>query len=208
MPGFVVWIGIVVVGALVALLVWRTSAFERLGARIAGDHRRAAVIAARAASPEAVARVAELASLLATREEQRLIRWTPARAANGARLALGASPAAWYLWLPEPSVLVRVPDALVANVDHEAQHDAVVRLRCRTRDADDALVTATDGTVVEEAEAPAATAATLLDGLVILDPLAKPTADPSVGAIDLAEPRPDDVHHDERRGAVAFGLAS
>src|SRR5438309_324680 len=99
----------VVVGTLLGFTLWRTAAFERLGARLAGDRRRAALAAARAAGPDGIARVAELTALLAAREERRFIRWTPARAANGARLILGASPAAWYFWLPEPMILVRVP---------------------------------------------------------------------------------------------------
>src|SRR5947209_3298647 len=98
----IVGVAILVAIALVGLVLWRTSALARIGGRLAGDHRRDDAFTARATSPETVARVADLASLLASREEQRLIRWTPARAANGARLALGASTAAWYLWLPEP----------------------------------------------------------------------------------------------------------
>ncbi len=176
-------IGIVVV--VLAWVLWRTRAFERLGSRLAGDRGRAARAAAAAASPEQLARVAQLVALLASREERRFVRWTPARASSGARFVLGASPAAWYLWLPEPGILVRVPDALVASVEQHRETGAVVRLVCRSRDAD-AVVTATDGTVVEEADRSVRLAAALLDGLLIVDPEAtraeRPAAEDALAA--------------------------
>lgn len=190
---------IVALVVVIVIALWRSAALARLGSHLAGDHRRAEAFSEHATSAQTVARVAELASLLASREEQRLIRWTPARAASGARLALGASPAAWYLWLPEPEILVRVPDAFVARVEHVGAKGSIVRLACSTRAADDA-VTATDGELVEEAVGAEALAAALLDGLVIVDPTAQATEQPDAGAPDGAA-EPD-------RARLSLGLAS
>jgi hypothetical protein len=175
-PGIAI-IAALIVAAVVGLgiALWKTRAFERFGGRLAGDHRRAAAAAARATSPVMVAPIAQLVAVLAPKEERRVIRWTPARSATGARLALGASPAAWYLWLPDPEVLVRVPDALIASAVHEPEREGVIRLHCTTR-ACDVAVTATDGTVLEEAEHSEALAAALLDGLLVADPQARPSA--------------------------------
>ena len=185
MPGIAIIVGSVVAAVVLGGVLWRTHAFERLGSRLAGDHRRAAAAAARATSPEMVTRIAELVAILASKEERRVIRWTPARARSGARLALGASPAAWYLWLPEPEVLVRVPDALVASAVPEPERDGVLRLRCTTRPGTAAVV-ATDGTVLEEAEHSVELAAVLLDGLLVADPQARPApgAPGAPGALD------------------------
>lgn len=188
MPGIAIIVGSFLTVVLIGLLLWRSHAFERLGGRLAGDHRRAAAAAARATSPEMVARIGELVAILATKEERRVIRWTPARARSGARLALGASPAAWYLWLPEPEVLVRVPDALVASAVTEPERDGVIRLRCTTRPGAAAVV-ATDGTVLEEAEHSVELAAVLLDGLLVADPQARPAPGAS-GAPDALDERP------------------
>jgi hypothetical protein len=118
----------------------------------------------------------------------RLIRWTPARTRDGTRIALGASPAAWYLWLPEPAVLLRVPDSLVARAEHVERGDGVAELRCESRTGV-GFVTATDGATVEEADDSPALAHSLLDGLVFVDPrhTAAPSATDSDGAKDGAK---------------------
>ena len=199
MPSFIAWIAILAMAALIAWAIWRTAAFDRLGRRLAGDHRHDRALRERAASAEGVAHVADLAAELAEPDEVRAIRWTPARATNGARLALGASPAAWYLWLLEPEVLIRIPDALVAAVDHVPQHDAVVRLACHARNAD-AYITATDGNGVERSDDSFALTTLLLDGLTIVDPEAR-IADASALGESLGAVG-------ESKHNVAFGIAS
>ena len=161
----------VVLGAvsIVGYLAYQFKALDRLGAHLAGEPKARREALARTATTEGAKKVARLAAMLADGEEVRLIRWTPARTADGCRIALGASPTAWYLWLPEPAVLVRVPDVLVAKAEHVDIGDGVSTLRCVSRTGA-GFVTATDGVTVEEADDSPTLAHSLLDGLVFVDP--------------------------------------
>ncbi len=152
-----------------AYLVVRFGLLDRFGAHLAGEPKARREALSRTGTTDGAKKVARFASMLAGAEEVRLIRWTPARTADGMRIALGASPAAWYLWLPEPAVLLRVPDCLVARAEHEEIADGVATLRCESRPGD-GFVTATDGVTVEEADDSPALARSLLDGLVFVDP--------------------------------------
>ncbi|HEY3832071.1 MAG TPA: hypothetical protein VGO03_07235 [Acidimicrobiia bacterium] len=164
------WAAIVVVAvAAICAAVLRFHLLDRLGARLAGEPKARREALAKAGTTDGAKKVARFASMLADSEEVRLIRWTPARTSDGTRIALGASPAAWYLWLAEPSVLLRVPDTLVAKAEHVEIGDGVAELRCEARSGR-GYVTATDGTTVEEAENSPALAHSLLDGLVFVDP--------------------------------------
>src|SRR4051812_25111843 len=164
------WAAIAVaVFVLVAYAVVRFKLLDRLGERLAGEPKARREALARTGTTDGAKKVARLAAMLAGTEEVRLIRWTPARTADGLRIALGASPAAWYLWLAEPSVLLRVPDTLVARADHVELADGVCELHCESRTGD-GFVTATDGVTVEEADDSAALAQSLLHGLVFVDP--------------------------------------
>jgi hypothetical protein len=161
-------IAVAAVGIL-ALLAIRYRALDRLGSRLAGEPKARREALARTGTTDGATKVARFAAMLADPQEVRLIRWTPARTSDGLRIALGASPAAWYLWLPEPSVLVRVPDCLVARAEHVDVGDGVAELHCEMRDGD-GVVAATDGVTIEEAENSPALAKTLLHGLVFVDP--------------------------------------
>jgi hypothetical protein len=149
--------------------VYRFRLLDRLGARLAGEPKARREALAKAGTTDGAKKVARFASMLADSEEVRLIRWTPARTNDGTRIALGASPAAWYLWLAEPAVLLRVPDTLVAKAEHVELGDGVAKLRCEAR-AGSGFVTATDGATVEEADDSPGLAHSLLDGLVFVDP--------------------------------------
>ncbi len=159
----------VVAAAATGWAVVRLRLLDRLGARLAGETKARREALARTGTTDGAKKVARFAAMLAGAEEVRLIRWTPARTADGTRIALGASPAAWYLWLPEPAVLLRVPDSLVARAEHLEVSEGVARLRCESR-AGDGFVTATDGITVEEADDSPTLARSLLDGLVFVDP--------------------------------------
>lgn len=166
-----VWIGLVAMAGLMIVAAVRLNFLERFGASLAGDnkHRREAL--ARTASDDGAAKVARFAHMLADSDEVRTIRWTPARTPEGVRIALGASPKAWYLWLPVPMVLIRVPDALFAAVHHDSVSQGVVSLRCEVA-ASEEVATATDGESVETAVDSLQIAASFLEGLVIVDPTA------------------------------------
>ena len=175
------WIGFGVAGVLVIAAAFRWRWFERLGSVLAGDAKYEREALARTGTAEGAERVAACAAMLAPVDEVRLIRWTPARTSAGIRVVLGASPAAWYLWLPLPSVLLRVPDALVDSVQHTERGNGVVELTCTGRMAD-AVVTATDGDTVESAADSFELATTLLSGLVIVDPNRRPERTPAAAA--------------------------
>lgn len=163
------WVGIVLMAALLIAATVQLRLFDRLGASLAGDRKRRQEALARTATPDGAERVARFASMLCDPDEVRTIRWTPARTTEGSRIVLGTSPMAWYLWLPEPVVLVRVPDSLIANMQQAERGDGVVELTCESRQADE-YVTATDGTSIEEADNSRELAESLLSGLVIVDP--------------------------------------
>ena len=172
---------------LVMAAAIRFRAFDRLGAALAGDRKGEREALQRTATADGAERVARFAAMLSDPEETRLIRWTPARTPEGSRIVLGASPMAWYLWLPEPVVLMRVPDSFVGQMEHVALADGVTEMRCTPRASDD-VVTATDGTTVEEADNSIELAGSLLSGLVVADPNRKaapaPVATPPVVTID------------------------
>ena len=174
------WAAIVVVAvAALGIAVLRFRLLDRLGARLAGEPKARREALAKAGTTDGAKKVARYAAMLADSEEVRLIRWTPARTNDGTRIALGASPAAWYLWLAEPAVLLRVPDTLVAKAEHVELGDGVAKLRCEARSGT-AYVTATDGVTVEEADDSPTLAHSLLDGLVFVDPRTRD--DPSINA--------------------------
>ncbi len=182
------WVGAAAMAILLAIAAYRLGLFDRLGAALAGDAKSRREALARSGTDEGAAKVARFAGMLTDPDEVRLIRWTPARTPEGVRIALGASPKAWYLWLPVPAVLMRVPDALFAQVHHDDRGEGVVALRCEVRECDEAL-TATDGATVEEAADSIDLAASLLNGLVIVDPVAKAALSRAREAI-LVEPMP------------------
>ena len=163
------WVGIGLMALLLGAAAIQLRFFDRLGASLAGDRKRRQDALARTATPDGAERVARFASMLCDPEEVRTIRWTPARTPEGARIVLGTSPMAWYLWLPEPVVLMRVPDALVANMQQTDRGDGVVELQCESRTSNE-CVTATDGTTIEDADNSRELAESLLSGLVIIDP--------------------------------------
>jgi hypothetical protein len=167
--------------AVAGYLIMRFRILDRLGSRLAGEPKARREALARTGTTDGAKKVARFASMLADAEEVRLIRWTPARTTDGLRIALGASPAAWYLWLPEPSVLMRIPDSLVARADHVVVSDGVAELHCESR-AGDGYVTATDGVTVEEADDSPALAQSLLHGLVFVDPSRRNEPAPAAAA--------------------------
>lgn len=183
------WIGIAAMAALILAAVVRIGIFERLGAALAGDNKQRKEGLARTGTVDGAAKVARFASMLTDIDEVRLIRWTPARTPEGVRIALGASPKAWYLWLPVPMVLMRVPDGFIDQMQHDERGEGVVALEVIARECDE-LVTATDGETVEEAENSFELAQSLLSGLVIVDPVAKAQAEAGREA-NIAVPRPD-----------------
>jgi hypothetical protein len=191
------WIGIAAMGALMLAAVARGRLFDRLGATLAGDKKQLNEGLARTGTVDGAAKVARFATMLADTDEVRLIRWTPARTAEGVRIALGASPKAWYLWLPVPMVLMRVPDAFIDQMQHDDRGAGVVALDVTVRACDD-VVTATDGDTVEEADDSLEFARSLLNGLVIVDPVAKAQADASAAAAlrdeTAAKTRADESH--------------
>ena len=128
------WAALGLAGVLiVAGAVLRFRLLDRLGARLAGEPKARREALARTGTTDGAKKVARLAAMLADAEEVRLIRWTPARTTDGTRIVLGASPAAWWLWLAEPAVLLRVPDTLVARAEHIEVADGVAKLRCESR---------------------------------------------------------------------------
>ena len=201
------WVGIAAMAALLAVAAVRLGGFERLGASLAGDRKRQQDALARTATPDGAERVARFAAMLTEPREVRLIRWTPARTPEGSRIVLGASPMAWYLWLPEPVVLMRIPDSLVGQMHHDDRGEGVVALRCEARASDD-CVTATDGLTVEDADNSLELAETLLSGLVIVDPSSVNTHIRRAPAPATAEPA-DEIRHVAKVASVgAISIAS
>ncbi len=176
------WIGIAAMAALILTAVIRIGVFERFGAVLAGDQKQRNEGLARTGTADGAAKVARFASMLTDADEVRLIRWTPARTPEGVRIALGASPKAWYLWLPVPMVLMRVPDGFIDQMNHDDRGAGVVALEVVARSCEE-VVTATDGETVEEAANSFELAQSLLSGLVIVDPVAKAQAE------TVAQPR-------------------
>ncbi len=170
------WIGIAAMAALILTAVIRIGVFERFGAVLAGDQKQRNEGLARTGTADGAAKVARFASMLTDADEVRLIRWTPARTPEGVRIALGASPKAWYLWLPVPMVLMRVPDGFIDQMNHDDRGAGVVALEVVARSCEE-VVTATDGETVEEAANSFELAQSLLSGLVIVDPVAKAQAE-------------------------------
>ncbi len=185
----IAWFGIAAMAVLMIAAAARLGLFDRVGAALAGDNKQTREGLARTGTAEGSARVASLASMLTDADEVRLIRWTPARTNEGVRIALGASPKAWYLWLPVPMVLMRVPDGFVSQMNHRDRGTGVVQLVCEMRACDE-VVTATDGETVEEAEDSLELAQSLLHGLVIVDPVAK--QQPAPAAATAADEVPAD----------------
>jgi hypothetical protein len=196
------WLGLALMGGLIVAAAVRLGWFERLGGILAGDGVYAREALARTGTAEGAAKVAACADLLAHDEEVRLIRWTPARTAHGSRVALGASPLAWYLWLPQPALLLRVPDALVAQVEYQDRGDGVVQMTCTSQAADEA-VTITDGETVETAPDSLALAAQLLSGLVIVDPNARSAAAAADDSVHVVDEAADSF----TTGSIPVGLA-
>lgn len=200
------WLGLALMAGLIVAAAIRLGWFERLGSMLAGDGTYTREALARTGTAEGAAKVAACAELLADDEEVRLIRWTPARTADGSRVALGASPAAWYLWLPLPAILLRVPDALVDQVEHHERGDGVVEITCTSR-AGDATITATDGETVETSDESVELAASLLSGLVIVDPAQRTAPKPATAVDVTADVTLDGSDDAVTTGALPIGLA-
>ncbi len=182
------WFGVGALGLAIVAVLLRFRVLDRIGSRLAGEAKARREALARTGTTDGVTKVARFAAMLADPVEVRLIRWTPARTTEGMRIALGASPAAWYLWLPEPAVLLRIPDSLVAKAEHVDKGNGVAELHCEAR-AGAGFVTATDGLTVEEADESPSLARSLLHGLVFVDPRHRPEATPSRAATaSTAEP--------------------